>query len=539
MKKFAIKNLAFFLFFASVFAAQAQESVPNGRCGTINAADRTLIGEHLFENQQAIANGLTYERNAIKYIPIKFHIVAKSDSSGRISGARVLDLLCSFNANYLDQDIQFYIKNGFNYINDDNAYESPLEFSGENTLKINRDLGALNVFITNKIESVSSNGIVLGIYRPAVGSDYIIIIKSEVRTGAATLCHESGHFFSLLHTFNGWDCEPYDVNLHGTQVTTLAPCGGVAGPGLFNNNLVNVKAECMNGTEGSIRGDYVADTPADYNFGSGQSGCAAFNKIVKDPCGDTVKPQNNNFMSYFSNCATYQFTNGQKNLILASYLSNKRNYIRPANPNPAPNLSVINTSPVLISPLNNAVTTTYDLITFTWEAVAGADSYFIEISKLSEFPESAFTYRLFSSTNTVQLKRNLNPNAKYFWRVRPYNNLSTCQGFSNYVTNKAFFVTGTASANSDLGANVTINILSNPVETGEKIIVQTETKNTLRGDIALCSVTGQVLQNIREVEFAAGTSSVELNADYLSAGIYIVHFRSKDGTVWNGKVLVK
>ena len=527
------------LFFLVILSTGLQaQTATRGVCGTVSAEDRMLIGEQLFENKRALAEGLVAERGVIKYVPIKFHIVGKSDSSGRVSESRVLDLLCGLNKNFFDQEIQFYLKGGFSYIYNDDAYNAPLEMAGENVLKSRKDPGAYNVYIANTIEEING-GVVQGIFRPSASLDFVIIIKAEVKLDAVTLTHESGHFFSLLHTFNGWDCDAYDAATHGAQVGLTSPCQGVSSPGAFNSPLVSVKNECMNGTDGNLRGDYVADTPPDYNFGSTQAGCAAITAVVKDPCGAVVQPQNNNYMSYFNGCATYQFVTGQKNIIFASYNSLKRAYIRPANPNPAPNLTVVNTAATLISPTDSLVTPTFNGINFDWEDVAGATNYIFEVSRFVTFQEDVNTIRLFTTQSKVTLAQSLTPNRRYYWRVRPYNNLNTCQPFSAVTPSKAYFITGTLSDVAEFSEQTSVSLSPNPAGAGGEVELRVTTKNDLQANITICNMAGQVLQTISEAPFAAGTSAAIISTKNFPSGIYVVTLRTNLGFVWNQKLVVQ
>ena len=60
---------------------------------------------------------------------------------------------------------------------------------------------------------------------PSLAFMNLILLFFEVSSESQTTSHEMGHFFSLRHTFYGWECEPWNVNDHGQIVTfTIAPC---------------------------------------------------------------------------------------------------------------------------------------------------------------------------------------------------------------------------------------------------------------------------------------------------------------------------
>jgi hypothetical protein len=121
----------------------------------------------------------------------------------------------------------------------------------------------------------------------------IVIKKSS--TDARTLTHEMGHYFGLLHTFQG----PTPT----TQTIELA-----------------------DGSNCKITGDLVCDTPADPYIDPDPSGnyvdaTCRFISMKKDANGHYYDPLVGNVMSYYLNCSC-GFTDEQYIRMATIYLSN-------------------------------------------------------------------------------------------------------------------------------------------------------------------------------------------------------------------------
>ena len=73
---------------------------------------------------------------AVAYVPVWFHLVAKSDGTGRVGMNKILEMLCEWNRLYSINgvELQFYIK-GINNINNTGLYSGPRSFAGENAIR--------------------------------------------------------------------------------------------------------------------------------------------------------------------------------------------------------------------------------------------------------------------------------------------------------------------------------------------------------------------------------------------------------------------
>ena len=221
------------------------------------------------------------------YVPIAFHLVARNDGSGRVNESDVLNKLCELNQDFADTDIQFFLHD-FNYIDNSTVFNNHrgTQFT---FMSFERVAGALNVYIIQNADTQTdlNNGRTEGYYTGNPSLDWVVMRKSAMEFQNIFFTHEIGHYFSLLHTFNGWDQEVYDANVHGNPVRTLSPRG--------------VPTERVSRDNCSSEGDFICDTPPDYGFGFGWAECE-YTLETQDPNGDLVDPDETNYMSYFLRC---------------------------------------------------------------------------------------------------------------------------------------------------------------------------------------------------------------------------------------------
>ncbi|NET38880.1 MAG: hypothetical protein F6K19_44030, partial [Cyanothece sp. SIO1E1] len=426
----------------------------------------------LLKNKQALINNPISPRE-IRYVPVKFHIVSKTDGTGGVAEAQVFDMLCTANADFADLEMQFYIKDGeFNYINNDAIHNLILDSNHpqstinpliiQNIMNSNRDFAALNVYMVRDIIlNANSAGNVLGFY--SNDRDWVVMLNNEVRGSSITLTHELGHFFSLPHPFNGWESDPYDPDKHGNPVQANSP-------GF-------IPTEKMDGSNCTIAGDRICDTPPDYNF-AGIS--CNWTEEILDPDGTLVNPEEKLTMGYFPcDKDDYFFSEMQKQLMIQDLADSERDYLV-TDPNLVTTVLEANTE--LIFPANDEQLTYYQGLELEWSAVPGATQYLVEIDRLPTFvfQKQSFYVR---DANFLELN-NLEANKKYYWRVKPYNDYSTCQPF----TLAKSFTTGespTAVQNIDFVSKWVLS--PNPLTNSQDINLAFAAEKAFQGNISFFS----------------------------------------------------
>ena len=81
-------------------------------CGTHpNSEGFDLQTSRLLNNLRAVKDGVPTPRD-VSFVPIRFHVGARNDGSGRISASKVLDQLCELNEDFAPYDIQFFLAGG-------------------------------------------------------------------------------------------------------------------------------------------------------------------------------------------------------------------------------------------------------------------------------------------------------------------------------------------------------------------------------------------------------------------------------------------
>lgn len=506
-------------FLAATFFGQFAYAQQNHLwCGTVGE-DAAIIQERLRENKAALLNNPVVTRD-IMYVPVKFHLVAKTDGTGMVAKHRVLDQLCIMNEDYAELGIQFYIKNGFNYIYNNTVYSN--HQATQNTIMtFQRDNSAINIYLPENADPPNQTGpgVVLGYYSPI--KDWLVIAKGEVGKQGLTFTHEMGHFFSLNHPFYGWEPDPWNDTDHGNPVMmTIAPDGFTP-------------IELVNGSNCETAGDEVCDTPADYLFGFGWDNCD-YTPDVRDRNNQQLDPDERLWMNYFFGCNAneYYFTDMQQQLIIQDYNSSRRNYIRSSF---VPTLTEITETPTLVSPANTEQLEFYNNINLEWTEVPGAEAYILQIALVPTFPASTLTVYDEVVYGTSKVISGLEANRTYYWRVRPFSAYRTCTDFSNTIN----FKTGALVSSRDNELVELFNVSPNPIPNGQELTVSIRSGNSFESRLRLFNITGQAVRDFGSFTVQTGPNNFALPINGLDAGVYLLALDSEQGQIFQRVVVAR
>ncbi|GAB4022506.1 hypothetical protein GCM10028808_70350 [Spirosoma migulaei] len=354
-----------------------------------------LVNQAESARQQKLASGAAFQ--AITYVPIRPHIIRRSDGNGGFNISSLNRVIAMTNSYYLLNGfgIQFYFAGTSpDYINNDDMYNA---YSSQSVDAYDAH-NALNQYYVTQFSTTGLGGFA---YYPdnAVYSTRSFILtggtSSESDLGNRLIPHELGHNFSLIHTFG----QNAGNGPLGSGVTTELVTRGIG-------------ANC------ATDGDLICDTPADpYNMLGASisypspSGCPQYdpNSTARDANGTPFAPSITNIMSYYYPC-THDFTPGQYDRIQAG-LALRQSHTAYTLDAPATDVN---------APSNLVATQDGSTAIITWQDNANNEmGYFIE---RSTSPNAGFVpidgvspnVTTFTDYTTVL-------NTKYYYRIRPSN----------------------------------------------------------------------------------------------------------------------
>lgn len=513
----AARFLAILVTLLGMFELQAQHTHA-GFCGTSREALDVIQSQVLTYLAEIGENEVDLRNGAITYVPVRFHIVRKSDGTGGIEIDKILSMLCGINEFYADQEISFFIKDGFNYINNNTLFDNPQHNSSITLMNNSRIKGALNIFITNQTGEVGT----LAYYTPGNplwSSDYIVIRKDQIIYNKGTIEHELAHFFSVLHTFNGWECEPFDKDIHGIPLTNpTAPCFSLKSP------WGNVLAELADGSNSTVAGDFLDDTPADYNLGLGWNTCT-YTGGARDFNNQLLDPDELNLMGYFLTCKPLSLSNKQKLLIKSDLNSRKiagSTNNRYLNTNVTPILG--ETGPVTaITPPNEGLSNGTMNIKLQWNPGPAATSYVVRIDRFQSFGFQPKYY--YVTQPEVTLDFTLGNSGKYYWQVYAYNAFNTCPIWGDIFN----FTVGPVSSITEVKGLSNIHIAPQPSLAGQNITVYFEADQALDLQMYITDINGRLLHSVQKLIFPSGQHQYILPWVPQTPGMYFMRWQSENG----------
>ena len=478
-----------------------------GVCGTPTNA--TL--NRLLNNKKAIKEGLVYKRNAITYVPIKYILVARTNGTGRVSEEAVLDMHCHLNEVYLDQEIQFYIKDGtFNTtINNDVVYSSH-ERAQNTIMNLNKDDSAISCFLLQDAQRGTGPGNTLGYYTPQY--DWMVVENGQVNGILQTLPHELGHFFSLLHPFNGYDSEPFESSSPGW------PTAPVVAPGSSLGGQGSVRSELMDRSNCDTAGDYLCDTEVDYNANMVGSTSCIYSGGAKDPNGVTIDPDETLIMAYFSDQCVERFTENQKEVILADLASPERNRLEKGW---TPSAIDVSSNVTIAYPTEDAVAVANGTLTVDWYDVPGATHYIFELGTNRFFNSSESFMIEGSSIELTDLT-----NRQYFYRIRPFNPYNTCAPKTNAFS--FTIVNNQATSTKEIDFVKNFSVFPNPANRNGEVFVSVLSNESFEGEVSIVDFTGKTIYRSFE-KFVSGDNQIPVQLNIDANGVYLMLIKSDAG----------
>jgi hypothetical protein len=371
------------------WAATAQPVKPAVfQCATENlppAARQALEAEAVLALRLKQASGPAF--TSLTYIPIRPHIIRKTDGSGGYSMASLNNVMALTNKYYLQNGngIQFYFSGTTpDYIDNDALYTQYRQSIDDATVAPRDVTNALNQYYVNKFDNVNLGGYAQFPANTVASTRTVILNENfDDDMGNRLVPHELGHTFNLLHTFESY--------LGYERVTRGA------------------------GANCSTAGDLVCDTPADpYGRFSGTTNCVSgcppsYTCTFVDDQNNRYTPSPTNIMSYYFPCV-HDFTAGQYDRIQAGLALRQSHTAYTLN---APETA-------MTAPSNVVATIVGNSIRVTWQDNSSNEmGYFIERSTL---PTSGFVPLAGVAPNSTSFNdQTFTSRTRYYYRVKASN----------------------------------------------------------------------------------------------------------------------
>lgn len=492
------------------------QSIP--RCAT-KATDLDLIQKRLIANKQSLLNKqsdrATSRSRETVYIPLKFHLVGLNNGNSRIESSKVFDQMCTINETFEELGVQFYIKDGFNYVDDgDIAKFGAISTSlgVQNKMQSLRDNTAVNIYVIREAQDPNraNIGFTLGLY--AFDTDWIVVEDTQVKSGGMTLPHELGHFFSLPHPFRGWDSEPYDPEIHGSPAPISAPSKDIQGNAILT--------EFVDGSNCETAGDMICDTRADYlYFSKIDNFNCQYREPIIDPKGDTLDVDAELIMGYFLDRCMSKFTPMQVELIIEDYESDRRSYLR--NNDVVSIGEIPNERPILSFPDDDSLVPTSGLVDLGWEAVEGATAYYVEL--YAGTSGTRIDYSTTATTNTISVPVEIG--TTYRWRIKPVNGVNYCAPYSE----SQLFKTDMASSIPEVSNVDSWTVQPNPINNKSFVTISTLVNKPFEATIKITNFSGQAMYASSMTTFKLGLNTTRIPIKNLTSGIYIISIETDIG----------
>ncbi|MFM2047955.1 MAG: hypothetical protein RI955_501 [Bacteroidota bacterium] len=498
-----IKKTFTYLFLLTLLFSKvnAQDSKPSKWCGTKLSKEQL---DWLDEYQRNDASEVYRKKSTYTaYVPIKAHIVGKDDGSGYYDLKKLFDDVCELNMRY-DRDsigIHFFLYEDIDYINNtafynDGSQTNPMANSIMNSSLHHRS-GALNMFF------VAASPGLCGYFSP--GLDVVVIIGACGGHNATTVAHEVGHYFSLPHTFHGWE-GVWDAGCD-TLVNT-----GESKPS--NPEKVD-RSNCQ------VAGDKFCDTKADYNpdrWGTG-TGCSyRYCNLRKDPNGVPVWPDSSLYMSYADDICVSRFSHEQRGAMQANYNTVRSGYLL----NQAQNFNAVTGTTTLITP-NTSDTPPADFVSCSWNSVPGATKYCVAIYKQNTSSNQVWSVMTTDTFAAFYANANLVENVLYNIRVMAYNPGKPCGTFSAPVQ----FSPSAATGINTISSVSSFKIYPNPVN--NYFIVNYISETTVGNyTLTVFDISGKQVYN---KQIAANGRTEVVETSNWTSGEYFVQLRNADNKI--------
>ena len=459
----------------------------------------------------------------VLYVPLTIHLVGLNSGGGAFSEFLLMEALCTLNEDFVDSDIQFYIKGDINYLNNSAYYDHGDILVGAEMMFENNVDNTINTYI---VDGAAGN---CGYNLPYAG---VALAKMCTNPEDHTWAHEIGHNLSVQHTFLGWEGGvSYDGSVPHS-FTDPAPEMVTYNYTLFKDTLIldtliidTAIVEKVDGSNCHIAADGFCDTAPDYLANrwncNGQSQSPA---TQLDPNGTPFNSDASLIMSYAFDACSYRFTEEQSGAMRANLLDEKADYLMdeylPSDMNA--------TELALDYPVSEE-TIHYQDIEFAWPEIDGADFYILTVYNTNPVLPgvllAGFTTLVYNNSFYID---NMTMDKTYVWEVTAYSNTQFCSGL---LSAQETFSTANILSTDDGEDNSGVSLQPN-ISSINSSINLTSNKYQINS-FKLMGVNGQ---QYSEQDVFGLSYNIDLTG--ISSGAYIVRCILDGGIIVNRRLLV-
>ncbi len=444
--------------------------------------------------QKYQANPVAYEKtNEVLFVPLTIHVVGTDEGTGLFGLERILKAFCVLNRDFEEANIRFFIEGDIRYIYN-SSYATHNFGSGWQMMQEHNVSNTINCYI---VEDPA------GACGYAYYSAGIALKKTCIGPGDHTWAHEIGHYLSLPHTFYGWEGE--------------IPETGSPAPNWIGGEQV----EKVDGSNCQNAADGFCDTPPDYlsdRWPCNDQGLSGLEQM--DPNGETFRSDGSFFMSYaFDDCSN-RFSEEQIQAMRANLEDDRTNLLY--NQTNVPHLPDVEVS--LTSPEYEEVTDDPSQgITLSWEPVANATNYIVQ---LNPFPAFSLVYFEYNTSETSILVEGLEEDRNYYWRVKPYSAYSSCVPFSDTWKFRTGMMTTDTNELAENGPD--LMVYPNPAKQAQNLTIEYFLQETEEIEITLFNGTGKEVF-LANIPGRKGNNTLNLSTNQLPSGVYYLSLVNQNG----------
>ena len=473
--------------------AFSQKEKPESYCGYHGISDWLVKYQKNPEAYQV------HKKGTILYIPMTVHVLGNDSGAGYFGETPLLDAFCTLNADFAPAEIQFYLANDFNYINNSSWFEHDFR-GGREMMNRNNFDNSINTYF---VEDPAGN---CGYYTG--GADALAVAKNCAGATDHTWAHEVGHYLSLPHPFVGWE---------GTDVDGSQPAP---------SNLGNRPVERVDGSNCNQAADGFCDTEPDYISNRWTCNNNGRSQQLLDPRGASFRADGTLIMGYSNDDCANRFTSEQVDACLANINDERQDLLTNATP-----LDPVEMGDGLVpvSPAEGEAVLPGD-VTLTWEPVKNATKYIIEVYGLPTL--NPLIARKIVSGNTAVIS-DITRERAHYWRVRPFNEFHFCSDFSDVSS----FVVSSALSTNYINEVESFSVSPVPAESGSDFSIEISSKSDFEAQAKLVNLTGQILTN-KKYQINSGVQNLRFDLPNIPQGIYLLSLENEEGERLVKKVVV-